>query len=147
MSAEPEAVFFCSNFLGVATSTVEFTFTPAFVVSETVTTTETTVTTEIESTTTTVSALQSTVTVYERADKRQVVYPDWPPETYKEGRVSHACKCLRRLISTPVVTSTETADRATITDATTTTDTVTSTYRSTAIVTSTVVPRRFGSEP
>lgn len=64
----------------------------------------------------------------------------WLPETYSGGRVSYACGCLSRLISTPVITSTETAEPVTSTDATTTTDTVTSTYHSTVIVTSTAQP-------
>lgn len=49
-------------------------------------------------------------------------------------------QCLIRLIYTPVITSTETAEPVTVTEATTTTNTVTSTYHSTVIVTSTAEP-------
>lgn len=72
--------------------------------------------------------------------KRDVPYPVWLPESYRNGRVSYACNCLSRLISTPVVTSTETAEPVTSTEATATTDTVTSIYHSTVIVTSITQP-------
>lgn len=97
------------------------------------TTTDTTITTELFSSTTTVDTPVPSITRIE-ISKRDVPYPEWLPETYRTGRVSYGCKCLRRSMSTPVVTSTKTAEVVTATEASTTTDTVTDTYQSTVIV-------------
>lgn len=85
-------------------------------------------------------ATTTTTAVSANRKKRDIAYPEWLPTTYKAGRVSSACRCLGLSLSTPVFTSTATAEAVSVTEATTVTETATTTYHSTLLVTETAQP-------
>lgn len=134
------AVPFCSEFLGLAASTVSAIVTPTVVATVTETNYITELHTEFEETITiTVPASTSTLTPIKRhLAQRSVAYPDWLPASHPARKVSSACACLS--IAPSVVTETATADPATVTEPITLSTTATTTVASFAVVTVTARP-------
>ncbi|KAK7431568.1 hypothetical protein QQZ08_001786 [Neonectria magnoliae] len=131
----PEAVPFCSSYLGIAASTEVATVTPTVLATITEIDHVTVVTTQVN--TVTVTAISQAPAKRDES----FPYPEWLPQSYPESRVSSACSCLR--ISASVLSNTVTAEAITQTTAVT----VTLTDLSTLVATETAVvspPRRLG---